>query len=281
MTGRTVIITGASDGIGTVAARRLHEAGDTVVVVGRSPEKTKAVADTLGVASVTADFSRLDDVRNLAATLLDRYDRIDVLANNAGGIFGDRKMTVDGNETTLQVNHLAPFLLTPLLQDRLIESNARVINTSSVASARFAKFNIDDLNLERGYTENRAYGNAKLANILFTTELHRRFADDGISTAAFHPGVVATSFSAGSTTAMRHIYRSIFRFLLLTPEQGADTLVWLAQATPGVDWVSGAYYEKRQIAKANPLAYDTALAARLWVESERMVGISRASTERA
>ena len=280
MTARTVVITGASDGIGAVAARRLHEAGDTVVVVGRSPEKTRAVADALGVASVTADFSRLDDVRELASTLLERYDRIDVLANNAGGIFGDRKLTVDGNETTFQVNHLAPFLLTSLLQDRLIESNARIINTSSVANMRFAKFDIDDLQLERGYSENRAYGNAKLANILFTTELHRRFADDGISAAAFHPGVVATNFADGSTTAMRHLYRSIFRFLLTSPEQGSDTLVWLAQATPGVDWVSGAYYAKRQIAKANPVAYNTAIATQLWEKSAALVGVPSASPER-
>ncbi|GGE93773.1 SDR family NAD(P)-dependent oxidoreductase [Mycetocola zhadangensis] len=280
MTGRTVVITGASDGIGAVAARRLHDAGDTVVVVGRSPQKTKAVAGALGVASVTADFSRLDDVRELASTLLDRYDRIDVLANNAGGIFGDRTLTVDGNETTFQVNHLAPFLLTHLLQNRLSESNARILNTSSVANTRFAKFDISDLNLENGYTENRAYGNAKLANILFTTELHRRYADDGISAAAFHPGVVATNFADGSTTAMRHLYRSVFRFLLTSPEQGSDTLVWLAQAAPGVDWVSGAYYAKRQIAKANPLAYDTALASELWEKSAALVGIPSAAPDR-
>jgi NAD(P)-dependent dehydrogenase (short-subunit alcohol dehydrogenase family) len=280
MTGRTVVLTGASDGIGAAAARRLHEAGDTVVVVGRSPEKTRAVAESLGVASVTADFSRLDDVRDLAAHLLDRYERIDVLANNAGGIFGERQLTVDGHETTFQVNHLAPFLLTALLRDRLIESNARVLNTSSVANTRFAKFDIDDLQLEHGYTENRAYGNAKLANILFTTELHRRYADAGLSTAAFHPGVVATNFADGSTTAMRHLYRSIFRFLLISPDQGVDTLVWLAQSTPGVDWFPGAYYAKRQIAKANPLAYDTALAAELWTRSEQLVGISSDSTER-
>lgn len=280
MSARTVVITGASDGIGAVAARRLHEAGDTVVVVGRSAEKTRAVADALGVASFTADFARLDEVRELAANLRERYDRIDVLANNAGGIFGPRKLTVDGNETTIQVNHLAPFLLTHLLMDRLVESRARVINTSSVANARFAKFDINDLNMEHGYSENRAYGNAKLANILFTTELHRRFSDSGISTAAFHPGVVATSFATGSTTAMRHIYRSVFRFLLISPEQGADTLVWLAESTPGVDWVSGAYYAKRQIAKANPLAYDQALAAELWEKSARLVGISSESPER-
>ncbi|MET1053147.1 MAG: SDR family NAD(P)-dependent oxidoreductase [Mycetocola sp.] len=272
MTERTVIITGASDGIGAVAARQLAARGDRVVVVGRSPAKTKAVADGIGADHLVADFARLDDVRDLAATLLERYPRIDVLANNAGGILGRRETTVDGNEKTFQVNHLAPFLLTNLLLDRLAESTASVINTSSVANTRFARFDIDDLNAEKSYSENRAYGNAKLANILFTAELHNRFADRGISTAAFHPGIVATGFAAGSTSAMRLIYRTVFKMFLIPPEQGADTLVWLATTVPGVDWVSGAYYDKRQIASANPLAYDPALASQLWDTSSTLVG---------
>ncbi|MBG6238625.1 NAD(P)-dependent dehydrogenase (short-subunit alcohol dehydrogenase family) [Mycetocola sp. CAN_C7] len=272
MTERTVIITGASDGIGAVAARQLAARGDRVVVVGRSPEKTRAVAAGIGADHLLADFARLDDVRELAATLLERYPRIDVLANNAGGILGRRETTVDGNEKTFQVNHLAPFLLTNLLLDRLIESKASVINTSSVANTRFAKFDIDDVNAERGYSENRAYGNAKLANILFTAELHNRYAEHGISAAAFHPGIVATSFATGSTSVMRLIYRSVFKIFLISPEEGADTLVWLATAVPGVDWVSGAYYDKRQIAQANPQAYDPQLASRLWDLSEELVG---------
>lgn len=271
MTARTVIITGASDGIGAVAARRLAARGDQVVVVGRSADKTHAVASELGADAFVADFARLDDVRDLAAALLERYPRIDVLANNAGGILGRREITVDGNEKTFQVNHLAPFLLTNLLLDRLADSQGTVINTSSVANSRFARFDIDDVNAQHGYSENRAYGNAKLANILFTTELHKRTFDRGISTAAFHPGIVATNFAAGSTSLLRHVYRSVFALFLIPPEEGADTLVWLATAVPGVDWVPGAYYDKRQIARANPQAYDGELAARLWDLSTEMV----------
>ena len=211
MTARTVIITGASDGIGAVAARQLAARGDHVVIVGRSPDKTHAVASQLRADAFVADFARLDDVRDLATALLERYPRIDVLANNAGGILGRREITVDGNEKTFQVNHLAPFLLTNLLLDRLADSRATVINTSSVANSRFARFDIDDLNAERGYSENRAYGNAKLANILFTTELHKRTFDRGISTAAFHPGIVATNFATGSTSLLRLVYRSLSR----------------------------------------------------------------------
>ena len=273
MTQRTVIITGASDGIGAVAARMLHDRGDRVVVVGRSPEKTREVAESIGADFFVADFARLDDVRALAADLLERYPRIDVLANNAGGILGARQITADGYEKTFQVNHLAPFLLTNLLMERLAESGASVINTSSVANARFARFDIDDVHAENGYSENRAYGNAKLANILFTSELHTRFSDRGISTAAFHPGIVRTSFATGSTSIMRHLYRSVFNILLISPEQGADTLVWLATTTAGTDWMSGAYYDKRRIAPANPQAYDPELAAQLWDLSAELVGL--------
>ena len=274
MTDRTIIITGASDGIGAAAARAFTAGGDRVVVVGRSPEKTAAVAESIGADSFIADFARLQDVRDLAAALLERYPRIDVLANNAGGIMGDRKMTVDGNEKTFQVNHLAPFLLTSLLRDRLVESRATVINTSSAAN-RFSTLKIDDLDLSSGYSSTAAYGNGKLANILFTRELHRRYNGAGISTAAFHPGVVATNFSAGSTTVMRHLYQTLLSRLLLTPEKGADTMIWLANGTPGRDWTSGEFYTKRKVSKANPQAYDAELAARLWDRSAELVEVAR------
>src|SRR5512133_564318 len=179
MNERTIVITGASDGIGAAAARALGIAGDRVVIVGRSPQKTEAIAAELGVDHFVADFSRLDEVRTLASDLLKRYPRIDVLANNAGGIMGDRELTVDGHEKTMQVNHLAPFLLTTLLMDRLLASRAAVINTSSAAN-RFGRINLDDLDNERKYSANKAYGDAKLANILFTRELHRRYSASGI-----------------------------------------------------------------------------------------------------
>ena len=183
----TIIITGASDGIGGAVARALSASGRTVVIVGRSPEKTAKVADALGADRFVADFARLSGVRRLAEQLLERYPRIDVLANNAGGIFGDRTVTEDGHELTFQVNHLAPFLLTNLLMDRLAASRARVINTSSVANLS-GRIDINDLDLAKGFTPGRAYGIAKLDNILFTSELARRFGDRGITTRVVPPG---------------------------------------------------------------------------------------------
>jgi NAD(P)-dependent dehydrogenase (short-subunit alcohol dehydrogenase family) len=270
MSERTIVITGASDGIGAAAARELSAAGNRVVIVGRSPQRTKAVADGLGADHLIADFTRLADVRILAAELLRRYPRIDVLANNAGGIMGAREITADGHEKTFQVNHLAPFLLTSLLMDRLVESRATVINTSSAAN-RFGRLNLDDLDNERKYSPNKAYGDAKLANILFTRELHRRYSGRGIVTAAFHPGVVATSFSTDSTSIMRLVYQTALKRLLLTPEKGADTLVWLASTAAGVDWQSGAFYEKRRVQKANSQAADAGLATALWERSVDLV----------
>jgi NAD(P)-dependent dehydrogenase (short-subunit alcohol dehydrogenase family) len=153
----------------------------------------------------------------------------------------------------------------------LAESKARIINTSSVANKFFGRIDMDDLQAERKYSPNKAYGDGKLANILFTRELHRRYSSEGITTAAFHPGGVATNFAEGSTSPMRFAYQSILRKLMLTPEQGADTLIWLAMTQPGVDWVSGEYYVKRKIAKANKQADDAELARQLWERSEDMV----------
>jgi NAD(P)-dependent dehydrogenase (short-subunit alcohol dehydrogenase family) len=227
--GRTIVITGASDGLGAAAAKRLSGSGEDVVVVGRSPQKTKAVATELGADYLVADFTDLAQVRALAEELLARYPRIDVLANNAGGFMGEREVTVDGHEKTFQVNHLAPFLLTTLLLDRLVESQASVLNTSS-----------------------KAYGDAKLENILFTKELHHRYHAAGISTAAFHPGSVASNF--GNEAGSRMI-----------------RLVWLASATPGEDWTSGEYYSSHSIARANKQAYDPELARELWDRSANMI----------
>ncbi|WP_144674154.1 SDR family NAD(P)-dependent oxidoreductase [Arthrobacter sp. U41] len=270
MTARTIVITGASDGIGASAARTFSKQGEQVVVVGRSAEKTQRIAAEIGADHFIADFAELAQVRQLAAQLKEKYPRIDVLANNAGGIMGKRELTVDGHEKTFQVNHLAQFLLTTELMDVLTASNATVINTSSAANG-FGKLDLFDLDSAQSYSTNRAYGTGKLANILFTSELHRRFGAEGISTAAFHPGVVATNFAAESTSPMRHAYKTILNRFLLSPEQGADTLVWLATATPGQDWISGAYYAKRALAKANKQAYDAELARELWERSAAMV----------
>jgi NAD(P)-dependent dehydrogenase (short-subunit alcohol dehydrogenase family) len=185
---------------------------------------------------------------------------------------GKRELTVDGHEKTFQVNHLAPFLLTTELMDVLTASNATIINTASAANG-FGNLDLDDLDSATKHSTNRAYGSAKLANILFTAELNHRYASRGITTAAFHPGVVATNFAAESTSPMRHAYKTFLNRFLLSPEQGADTLVWLAMTQPGEDWVPGAYYAKRALAKANKQAYDAELARELWDRSEALVAL--------
>lgn len=271
---RTIVITGASDGIGAAAARQLHAAGENVVIVGRDPDKTAKVAESIGADAHVADFADLADVRTLATTLLERYPRIDVLANNAGGIFGDRTVTRDGFELTFQVDHLAPFLLTHLLGERLVASRASVIQTSSAAAQRFSRFDIDDLQGERGYSASAAYGNAKLANVLFTKELQRRFGDRGISAVAFHPGVIASSFASSSTGAWRWMYTNpLLNRLLTGVDVGGGRLAWLALGRPGVDWVPGEYYAKNKIARTSPLADDPELARELWERSTRMLGL--------
>ena len=271
---KTIIITGASDGIGAAAARQLHKDGNHVVVVGRSPRKTQAVAREIGADYFLADFTRLGDVRTLAADLDRAYPRIDVLANNAGGIFGDRAKTIDGFEQTFQINHLAPFLLTSLLLDKLVQSRATVIQTSSSGARLFGKLAIDDLDHDRDFTPQLAYGTAKLENILFTKELHRRYHAQGISAAAFNPGAVATSFAADSASFMKRIYSSrIGRAFMTTPDKGAGQMIWLAESVPGTDWVSGTYYEKRKPARRNnPQALDADLARQLWDRSEQLLG---------
>lgn len=274
MAARTIVITGSSDGIGASAARTLAKAGERIVVVGRSAEKTQAVAEEIGADYFVSDFADLSQVRTLAAQLKEKYPRIDVLANNAGGIMGKRELTVDFHEKTFQVNHLAPFLLTSELMDVLTASNAAVINTSSAANA-FGYVDIHDLDAAGKYSTNKAYGTAKLENILFTTELHHRYNTAGISTAAFHPGGVATNFAAESTSWFRFAYKTFIKRFMLTPEEGADTLVWLATTTPGQDWVSGAYYAKRALAKANKQAYDAQLARQLWDRCEVLVSADK------
>ncbi|MGA3256920.1 MAG: SDR family NAD(P)-dependent oxidoreductase [Mycobacterium sp.] len=273
MAGRTIVITGASDGLGAAAAKRLSRSGEDVVVVGRSPQKTKAVATELGADYLVADFADLAQVRALAEQLLARYPRIDVLANNAGGFMGEREVTVDGHEKTFQVNHLAPFLLTTLLLDRLVESQASVLNTSSLGNRIFGHVNIDDLDAERGYRASKAYGDAKLENILFTKELHHRYHAAGISTAAFHPGSVASNFGNEAGSRMiRLVYHTPLKHLsLIGPEQGSDLLVWLASARPGEAWTSGEYYSSHSIARANKQAYDPELARELWDRSAKMI----------
>ncbi|WP_341946774.1 SDR family NAD(P)-dependent oxidoreductase [Microbacterium sp. LWH11-1.2] len=274
---RTVVITGASDGIGAAAARQLAASGDRLLLVGRSPEKTAAIARETGAEHLTADFARLDDVRALAEEIagLVGDDGIDVLANNAGGIFGDQTPTVDGFEKTIQVNHLSPFLLTNLLLPQLRKADAAVINTSSVGHRLFGHIDVDDLDNRKKYSANKAYGDAKLANVLFTKSLHTKFHAEGLSAVAFHPGVVRTNFAAESSSVMRLIYRTPLKHLLtIGTDKGGETLRWFIEGTPDETWFSGAYYDERTLStRVNPQVDDAELAEALWQKSAELVGI--------
>jgi NAD(P)-dependent dehydrogenase (short-subunit alcohol dehydrogenase family) len=274
---KTIVITGASDGIGAAAARQLADADHRLIIVGRSPEKTSAVAAETGATHFVADFARLDEVRELAAQIAAEVgeDGIDVLANNAGGIFGDQTPTVDGFEKTLQVNHLAPFLLTNLLLPQLLRSGAAVINTSSVAHRLFGHIDIDDLDNRGKYSANKAYGDAKLANVLFTKSLHTKFHAEGLRAVAFHPGTVSTNFASESSSIMRLVYRTpLRRLLLISAERGGANLRWFIDGVPDETWFSGAYYDERVLSnRVNPQTEDAALAEALWQRSAELVGL--------
>ncbi len=269
--GQTVVITGASSGIGAAAARQLHDFGAKVVVVGRSPDRTRAVAASIGADYFLADFTRLSDVQALGQSLLDRCPRIDVLMNNAGALMGwSRSITEDGHERSFQVNYLAPFLLTSLLMPRLIESQARIINTSSTAN-NFARLSLKNLESQRGYVAFFAYCATKLMNIMHVKELQRRYGDQGIRAVAFHPGLVATHWAREGCDLVALFYNSFLRYALLTPEQGADTMIWLASTTPEIDWLPGGYYANRLLSGYNPQAANPDLARKLWDISAAMI----------
>lgn len=268
---QTILITGASDGIGAAAARQLKKKGHHVVLIGRSKEKTERLAKELNAPHHLVDFTSLKDVRRLAAEL-EQYPQIDVLANNAGGIMGNREVTEDGFEKTFQVNHLGPFLLTKLLLPKLVASHAKVIQTSSEAANLFSKtFSITDLNNEHQYSATNAYGNGKLANIYFTRELQQRYGDQGISTVAFHPGVVRTSFASETNHFMKFMYHTPLKYLItITPEKSAEALVHLIEGTPGVDWEPGGVYSKGKPMRVNAFD-DGTIANLLWEKSDEMV----------
>ena len=272
---KTIVITGASDGIGVAAARTLKASGHNVVVVGRDPDKTKSIATEISAPFEIADFSELAQVAKLAAALNNKYEVIDVLANNAGVMFGTFAKSVDGFERTFQVNHLAPFLLTHLLHGKLVASKATVVNTSSMTAKMWGQLDLSDLNNEISYDEKRAYGTAKLCNILFTKELDRRFRAAGINSVAFHPGVVSTNFASDPLSAFHKVYHSAGKPTLpmITPDAGADQLIWIAEGTAGTDWQLGEYYDLRKPGATHEQANDAELAVKLWEQSAKLLGI--------
>jgi NAD(P)-dependent dehydrogenase (short-subunit alcohol dehydrogenase family) len=269
MAAKTIVITGGSSGIGAATARALRSRGAIVVITGRSAE-TARLAEEIGCDHYLADFARFRDVRSLADRLLAGYPRIDVLANNVGGIFSKRQLTEDGHEMTLQVNHLSGFLLTSLLRERLESSGAAVINTSSGAH-NLGRIDFEDLENARGYSPWRAYGTAKLMNILHAAEINRRY--HGVHGVSFHPGVVATGFAREGSAVARFLYGKIVsRLFMISAEKGADTLVWLATSAPGADWSAGEYYVRRKPGRKSRAARDADLASRLRDASVRLAG---------
>ncbi len=266
MSHRTIIITGASDGIGAAAARRLSQSGENVVVVGRSESKTTAVAAELGADYFVADFADLSEVRALADKISSEYPRIDVLINNAGLMAHRIHVTPDGYETTYQVNFLAPFLLTTQLLDRLVDSRATIVNTTSSSHRLVRAAAAADLENTSVRRPSIAYAYSKLAIVLFTKELHRRYHAGGLSVATVHPGYVNSNFGQASESramAFMDKHTPISRFIA-SSDQGADQLVWLASSKPGVDWRPGEYYSRHKVAKSNRAAHNPRLASELW-----------------
>lgn len=279
MKDKTVVITGASNGIGKAAAVALAKLGARVVLVCRDAGRGRAAADEASRAGVKAelvlaDLSAMKEVRRAADELLRLCPRLDVLVNNAGAMNQTRETTADGFERTFATNHLAYFLLTNLLLERLKTSGpARIVNVSSHAHRRASKgLPFDDLHAERGYNSWDAYGQSKLANILFTRELARRLEGCPVAANAMHPGIVATGFGLNSTGLFNLAIRA-FQLLMLTPEQGADTIVYLASA-PEAGSMKGRYFVKRREQTPKLPALDDAAARRLWEVSERLTGLA-------
>ncbi|AKT41780.1 SDR family oxidoreductase [Chondromyces crocatus] len=277
MEGRIVVLTGATGGIGKAAAIALARSGASVVLVCRDRARGEALQAEIREATgketdlFLADLGVQAEVRRVAGELLGRYPRIHVLINNAGLVNLEREVTVDGIEATLAVNHLGPFLLTNLLLERLRESApARIVNVSSDAH-RFAPLDLDDLQNERRYGWMRVYGQSKLCNILFTRELSRRLAGSGVTVNSVHPGAVATGLGKNNGVWAKRII-GLLKPFFLTPEQGADTAVYLASARE-LEGVSGEYYVKRKVKRPAAHALDDVTARKLWERSEALTGL--------
>ena len=273
--GKVCVVTGATSGIGLATAQKLAEAGARLVLVGRDQARGEAAIARLKAVSLKgeatlhlADLSHLSGMRQLAAALA-ALPRIDVLINNAGGIFGRRYETADGLELTFAINHMAYYVLTRLLIERLAASApARVINVSSRAHMG-ARLDFDDLQMARGYVGWRAYGRSKLCNILFTRELARRLARTGITANCLHPGFVASGFGDNNDGIFRTGIALAKRLFAISPERGAETSAYLA-SSPEVAGVSGRYFAKCRAVEPSAAAQDDEAARRLWNESARL-----------
>jgi len=278
MQGKVIVITGATSGIGQVAAERLAGMGARMVLVARDKRRGEAALARLrerapGIAQSIhyADLSRLAEMKRVAAEIAATEPRIDVLINNAGAVFSSRRVTGDGLELTFATNHMAYFVLTLALRTRLTASApARVVNTASGAH-RGARLDFADLQSADGYRGFKAYGRSKLCNILYTLELARRLAGTGVTANSLHPGFVATRFGDQSGGLLSYGFR-FAKLFALSLEKGADTIVYLA-SSPEVATVSGGYFHKCRPATPSKEAQDGATARRLWVETAKLAGL--------
>jgi NAD(P)-dependent dehydrogenase (short-subunit alcohol dehydrogenase family) len=278
MRGKVVVITGATSGIGEVAAQRLADMGARIVLVARDKARGEAALTRLRSTDKSlshsiryGDLSRISEMKRLAAEIAAAEPRIDVLINNAGAIFGSRRMTEDNLELTFATNHMAYFVLTLGLRERLLASSAaRIVNTASDAhKGRVLDF--EDLQSAKGFSALNVYGRSKLCNILFTRELSRRWRGRGVTVNCLHPGFVATRIGNGSGGFLSRAAR-LAKIFAISPGKGAETLVYLA-SSPDVAGVSGEYFYKCRPATPTTEARDDAAAKRLWVESAKLAGI--------
>jgi NAD(P)-dependent dehydrogenase (short-subunit alcohol dehydrogenase family) len=267
------VLTGATRGIGRAAAVELARRGVELAIVGREPARVSEVAREAGAAGGgapvhehVADLSLMSEVRSLAAELGERHQHIDVLANNAGALFASRRETSEGFERTFALNHLAPFLLTNLLRDRL--AGGRVVTTASDAHES-GRLDLDDLQSEKSYSAMRVYGTTKLCNILFTRELARRAPE--LHANCFHPGVVRTGFGKNENGIWK-VLTTLGGPFFRSPERGARSLVWLALSEEGGS-LTGEYIVDEKVATPNDQAQDDGLARELWERSAELVGL--------
>jgi NAD(P)-dependent dehydrogenase (short-subunit alcohol dehydrogenase family) len=286
MQGKTVVVTGGNSGIGFETAAALASMGARVLITARNADKGRAAVASISqrlqgegrVQLVVFDLADLASVRRGAAEILEQTPRLDVLVNNAGLVLSERAETVDGYEATFAINHLGPFLLTNLLLDRMTESApSRIVNVASTAHNAARKgIPFDDLQSTHGYRGMHVYGQSKLANILFTLELSRRFADKGVTANSLHPGTVRTGYGRdGDARGLLAFGIKIASPFFLSPAKGARTSVYLA-SSPEVEGISGEYFVKCKPRKPRRWAQDSAAAGRLWQVSEELVGLAPA-----
>jgi retinol dehydrogenase 14 len=280
MDGKTVLVTGATGGIGKATAVGLARMGARVGITGRDIARAEAAATDIRAASnnaavdaLAADLSSQAEVRRLAREVLDLYPRLDVLVNNVGGFWTHRHVTADGLEHTFALNYLAPFLLTNLLLDRLKASApARIVTVSSGAHTT-GRIDFDDLQGEQKYSGQRAYNASKLAGVMFTYELARRLQGSGVTATVLHPGVVSTAFGAEDQAAFFTILSPLIRPFMKTTAQGAGTSIYLASSAQ-VEGLTGQYFANSKPERSSKSSYETAASRRLWQVSADLVGLT-------